>query len=199
MKQRSGIGGLEETQDVADVLDVPASPVLKVLKRKRYGSIPDLPDEELATVDELERVIFEREWGPVMSLPVWKGNGWIKPNIDENGHVDYGAFASIDFDRHKPKFDTARYKAGKLKEELRHLINHIETINDSIPGKHKYKLLRYVRHGIIDKDDIPDWDIWQLAVHYMRALKLRKEIAGLEELSRRRRERKYQKWLDSLG
>ena len=71
---------------------VVAAPAWSQRPTNRYGSIPDLPYEELADPAELERQVFIREWGPILQLPVHPRSP-IKPNIDEHFGVDWGAFA----------------------------------------------------------------------------------------------------------
>jgi len=64
----------EETSFVVCEDVVAAGPVL--LRREygnRYGSVPGLDDSELADPVELERRVYQQEFGPVLALPV-KGN-----------------------------------------------------------------------------------------------------------------------------
>lgn len=163
----------------------------------RYGTVPDLPEEELAGLDELERMVFRQEWGPVLALPVKGSKSGFRRSVDEDGRVDFGAFATVDFERYAGEFDKARYKADKLKEKLRDLVIMVQIINERIPGKAKYKILKLVREGVLDADDIKDWDVWQLALNYVRAVKLKQEIRELQERSWRRRQEKLRAWLES--
>ena len=176
---------------------VPESALLK--RERKYGSIEGLPDEELAEPDELERMVFKQEWGPILALPVQGSKCGIRPNIDDDGRVDWGAFATVDFDRDRSEFDKARYKADKLKERLKDLVIMLSIVSERIPGRAKYKVLKLVRMGVIDIGDIADNQMYFLAEMYLRALRLRREIKELQELSRRRSEQKAQAWLDSLG
>jgi len=85
---------------------VPESPLLIRQRTNRYGSIEGLPDEELADPEELERQYLKQKVAPVLALPERKARkGWIRPNIDEDGKIDWGAFGTVDFDKYKPKFD----------------------------------------------------------------------------------------------
>jgi hypothetical protein len=189
----------EEVFFIEDGVEVAPSAFLKPLRNKGCGSIQDLPDEELADPDELERVIWIEQFWPVFHLPVRGRKRPIKPNIDEDGRVDWGAFATADFERYKPDIDKFRYKADRLMEELKDLVIMVSIINDRIKSKVKYKVLKYVKMGIIDVDDIEDWDMWQLAVFFMRALRLKRQILSLREKSRQKKAERLQKWLDSLG
>lgn len=169
---------------------------------RSYGKIADLPEDEepAADPDELERIYYKEVWGPIFQISKPKPAAYT-PAWDYATSVDYDAFASADFERLMPAFDRARYKADKLKEQLKDLSILIGIINGRIPGKAKYKVLRCVRTGIIEADDIraDSWDMWQLAKLYVRALRLKKEIAELHNTSRQRKEQQFQRWLDLLG
>lgn len=175
---------------------VPESALLKRERSNKYGGVPDLDTDELAETDELERMVYKQEFGPVLALPVKGRKSGILPAIDEDGKVDWGAFASADFDT--PKFDKLGYKVDKMKERLKDLAIMLHIINDRIPGKTKYKLLRLVRDGIINVDDISDWDTWQFVKLFLDALWLKKQIEKLQEKSRQRREQEAQKFWDSF-
>ena len=178
---------------------VPESVLLKVERPSGYGSVQGLDDEELAEPAELERQIFRKEWGSVLALPVRGCVSSIRPAMDEDGGMDFGAFGTVDFDRLKPEFDKARYKADKLKEQLRDVLIICAMLNERVKIRVKNELLRLVRIGRIETDQIKDWDMWQLAKHYMRALKLYEEIRRLRKYSRDCRQEKLQELFDSLG
>jgi len=175
---------MEQYIETWDGVVVPAPAALQ-RRPKTYGSIPDLPDEELADPEELERQVFLQEWGPILQLPV-RGASAIRPDIDENGGVDWGAFGTVDFERISPKLDKARYKLDKLKEELHTLHIMIDTARYCVQGENKYIVLRYARQGIIDVDDILDEELRGLAKLCRRADRLEDEIRRLA-LSRRKR------------
>jgi hypothetical protein len=164
-----------------EVEDVPVSALLSVERKNRYGSLPDLEDEELADPEELERLAVAEEWGPVLALPVKAGRGWVRPVADESS-VDFDAFASVDFQRTIPEFDKAKYKAEKLKEKIGDLLILIGIVKERLSGRAKY-----LRMGIIDLDHIVNDDMLALAGLYLRARRLQKEIADLREASRVKR------------
>ena len=157
----------------------------------RYGTIADLPDEELADPDELERVIYKEMWWPILSLPQQRWECPIRPNMDEDGRIDWGAFGTVDFDRYRPGFDKLRYKAEKLREKLKDLVFMLKIVSARIPGKTKLKILRMVGKGLLDIGEIPDNQMYFLAEMYLRAWRLRKQI---ERLYRRRREQRLEAW-----
>jgi hypothetical protein len=130
-----------------------------------------------------------------LALPVKRQGRWIQPNIDENGHADFGAFATVDFDRMQPEFDKAKYKVDKLKEDLSHMIIRMETINARMPGKAKYKVLKYLRQGRIDLYDIGHEDMRALGKLYLRALRVKNEIGQIQKASWQRKLKKAQVWL----
>jgi len=187
----------EDNFVIYDGVEVAPLAFLKPIRNTGYGSIPDLPDEELASPDELERQVVRAELGPVLLLPVKSRKSGYCPAWDYSEDVGFDAFATVDFERGIPEFDKARYKADKLLEEVRFLVIRMSILSEHIPGNAKYKVLRLAGKGIIEVDDIVDWDIWQLAKMYMRALWLRKQITELREASRRRKERKLKAWLGS--
>jgi hypothetical protein len=157
-------------------------------KPNRYGSIPDLPDEELADPEELERQVFLEEWGPILNLPV-RGARTIRPDIDENGGVEWGAFGTVDFARTIPAFGKARYKIDKLREERRNLRILIDTLRYHVRDANRYLVLKYALRGIIAADDILDVDLKDLVKLYLRARRLTDEIEELREARQRRKQR----------
>lgn len=156
--------------------------------RNRYGSIPDLPDEELADPEELLRQVHIQEWGPILSLPV-RGASTFRPDIDENGGVSWGAFGTVDFERISPKFDKLRYKIDKLREERRNVRIMIDTVRLRVRDANRYVVLRYALRGVIGIEDILDEDLKGLVGLYLRARRLTEEIERLLEARQRRQER----------
>ena len=174
-----------ETQDIDDI---PESPLLKVIRPSKYGSIPDLDDDELADPDELEEQVYREEFGPILTLPIKAKQGGIRPDFDESGRVDFGAFATVDFERMYGGFDKARYKANKLFEELGGVTILLTIVKERIPGEAKYKVLRLVMKGILELEDIAHEDMRALARLVLRALKLRQQISQIKEQSWKRRQ-----------
>ncbi len=183
---------------VYEGVEVPESPLLKLERKNKYGSVPGLDDEELASPAELERQILWEQWGPVLLLPAPKHQVRIRPELDEDGYV-VGAFASVDFDRITPAFDKAGYKMERLLDEKETMVIRFQVLNARIPGMAKYETLKKVEKGLIELDDISDMEVWHLGRLYVRSLKLQKEISELEEYSERRRQRRAEKFLASLG
>ena len=171
-----------------EVDGVPVSALLSEDRRSRYGSVPGLSDEELASPDELERAVVREEWGAVLALPVRRKASWIQPAVDEDGGVDFGAFGTVDFERGRPQFDKARYKADKLQEELRDVLIRLSVVKYRLTKAH-YKVLKYLRMGVIDLDDIADVDMSCIARLYVRARRLQKEIRELKGANWSRRKK----------
>lgn len=189
----------QETKfEVYDGVEVAESPLLSRERGNRYGSIEDLPDEELADPDELERQFLIEEFAPILALPQKTRKGWIRPNIDEDGKVDWGAFATVDFDRYRPEFDKRRYKADRLKEELANQRMMMEMISARIKTLAKYKVIKYVSMGILDLGEIIDFDMYCLAERYLQAKRLQRQIIELKKKSWEKREEKTKKFLESL-
>ncbi len=187
---------MEMNDIVYEGVVVPESVLLKREKLPRYGTVPDLDDDELADPVELERQMIREELAPVLLLPGQARRCPISPNIDENGGVDWGAFGTVDFDRHQD-FDKARYKAEKLREELKNLLLLMDVSKAHVPGKAKHLVLKQLELEVIDIDHIESVDMLILARQYLRAQRLQKEIAQLEKASWRRRNAAAEAWLSS--
>lgn len=161
---------------------------------ENFGTVEGLSNDDLADPYELERQVLRNDFEALLCLPKPKSARY-NPAWDSSAD----AFGTVDFDRTQPDFDKARYKVDKLKEQLKDLLILIYIVNDRIQGKAKYKILKLVKHGIIDVDDINDWDMWQLSKMYMKALLIRKQIKELRDSSKHRREQRLERWLASLG
>ena len=170
--------------------DVAESALLKLERKNRFGSVPGLDDSELADPDELERQVLRQEFGPVLTLPVMGNKCSMRPNIDQDGSIDWGAFGTVDFDRHSSGLDKARYKSDKVREQFKDLLIMLSIVNERIETRAKYLVLKYLRMGIIELEHIVNNDMLALARLYLRARRMRKEIAELWEASERRRRRK---------
>ena len=177
---------------------VPESALLKVERKNRYGSVPGLEDEELAEPDELERQVIRAEWGPILRLPVEGRKEAFRPDVDEDGYI-VGAFGNADFERLKPPFDKSRYLADKLREQRKHVVILFGIVNDRVPGKQKYHVLKSLQAGVIDLQQVSGDDMQQLGRLYLRVVRLNERIAGLMKASWSKRQERHQKWLDSPG
>ena len=180
-------------EGMCEVEDVPVSAVLAVQRISGYGSVPGLDDSELMDPVELEKQVVQAEFGPVLELPVQGRKSGIRPVIDECGGVDWGAFGTVDFDKYRPELDKARYKADKLREQLKDIIIRIGIVASRIPSGAKYRVLKYLKMGIIELEQIADADMWFLARLYMRGWRLRQEISRLDKVSETRRQRRLEK------
>ena len=166
--------------ELVQVEGIPVSAAVEIIRPDRYGAVEGLDKSELADPNELERQVCLKEFGPILALPVknkWHGP---RPEIDENGQVEWGAFGTIDFSRIKPEFNKARYKIDKLKEELRDTVIMMSTIKDRIPGREKYVVLKNLKLGYLDLDNITDSDMWFLGRRYLKYLRLKREIEQLK-------------------
>ena len=179
----------ETNMEVYGGIVVPASALLRRDRGNRYGSVPGLDDSELADPDELERQVLRQEFGPVLALPVKASRSSIRPEVDENGNLNWGAFGTVDFDRYSGGFDKARYKADKIREQLDDLRIMFSIVSDRIKAEAKYLVLKYLRMNIIGLEHIVNEDMRALARLYLRAMTLQKEIGDLRQASERRRQR----------
>ena len=168
-----------------DIVNVDGAWVPEPVMRNRYGSVPDLDDEELADPAELERQVFLQEWGPVLRLPVRGRRSGYRPEIDEDG-VEFGAFATVDFERTMPPRDKIACRIEGLREELRNTLVMLAMIRDRMPGRAKYLVLKYLKAGIIDLDHIVDEDMRWLARYYERVRRIRDQIGFLQDERQRK-------------
>jgi len=150
-------------------------------QKAKYGTVEGLEDEELATPQELQRYVYLKEFGPILALPVKKKWHGPRPEIDEDGYLDFGAFGTVDFKRIEPQFDSRRYKLDKLREELQHSIRMMDIVKSKIKTNKKYAVLNYLKLGYIDVDMITNYNMWRLGLHYLRYLRIKKEIDSLEK------------------
>ena len=181
---------------VEEVVGVSLLALLSEQRRNPYGSVPGLDDEELADPRELERQVVMEQWWPVLALPVQGKVGGYRPELDESG-VDWSAHATVDFGRTMPEFDKARYKADRLREKLKDVIIMFDTVSGRLP-KAKWKVLKYIRMGLLDEEHIANWDMWHLAVLDRRISRLRREIDALRtaswERQKEQRRRIFARW-----
>lgn len=174
--------------EISRGVEVPESVLLRRELCNKYGSVPGMDDSELADPDELERQVFMQEFGPVLALPVQRKSG-IRPDIDESGHVDWGAFGSVDFDRYCGGFDNLRYKADKLQQDVKDILIIASIVKERLPGKAMYLVLKYLKMGLIRLEHIVNADMMALAKLYLRIERLRAEIRQLERAGEARRQR----------
>ena len=187
----------EEKFEVWDGVEVAESPLFRRERSNPYGSVPGLDDEELLGPAELERLYRRQELGPILDLPVMTKRGRLRPTIDEDGYIDWGALGTKDFERLRPKFDKRLYKADKLREEVANQRIRMETISAKIPTKAKYLVIEYVMKGILDLEDIADYDMYCLTQRYLYTKQLLREAIELEKKSRKEREEAEREFLAS--
>ena len=131
-----------------------------------------------------------------MALPVKGRRQEFKPSVDESGKVE-GAFGSVDFDRLKSGFDKAQYKADRLREQRENVLIMLGIVKERLPGRAKYRVLKFLQMGFIELEDIVNEDMRALAGLWLRARRLQEEIIELREASRAKRERRATAWLEA--
>jgi len=165
-----------------DGVIVPVPVPVKPVRESKYGHVPGLPDSELADPAELERWVMIQEWEPILALPKPKPNGFIRPEVDEFGDLDWGAFGTVDFNRITPTFDAARYKADKLKEELRNALIMFGIIQERLSVENRLEAVDRIRGGE-ELDDFTDENKRAYAKWYLRARGIRRQIRELRRHS----------------
>ncbi|MCK4342541.1 MAG: hypothetical protein KAY37_12550 [Phycisphaerae bacterium] len=182
----------EETSFVVvDGVVVPESALLRRERGKRYGSVPGLPDEELADPEELERHVHIEEFGPILALPIKGAQRGVRPAIDETGGVDWGAFGTVDFERSMLAFDKARYKEERLREKLKDVLIMAGTATRHVRVDARRLVLRHLRQGTITLDDIADSDMLALARLHLRIWRIQDEIARLRGVRAKRQQEEF--------
>jgi hypothetical protein len=171
-----------------DDVVVAESALLRRVRKDRYGGVAGLDDSELANPDELERQVYRQEFGPILALPIQGSRCYLRPAIDEDDKLDWGAFGTVDFERMYP-FNKVIYKADKLREQLKNVLIMFSIVNARLKTRAKYMVLKYLKMGIIELEHIIDNDMRALAKLYLRIQRMRKEIAELHETGWRRHQR----------
>ena len=157
-------------------------PIVRVGRDQSYGGVPGLPDEELADPAELERQAFIADWGPILSLPVKSVDGGIRPEIDEDGHLNWGAFGTADFERLHGPFDKARFKADKLEEEVRDAAIMLDMVSARLTPQRMDSIRARFEYDAYIIDDLHD-DDFGFARWYLRVKRLQSEIQDLRQHS----------------
>jgi len=173
---------------LCDDVVVAESALLKRERKDRYGSVPGLDDSELANPDELERQVYRQELAPILALPIQGNRCSLRPAIDEDGSLCWGAFGTVDFERMYP-FNKAIYKADKLREQLKNVLIMFSIVNERLKTRAKYTVLKYLKMSIIELEHIVDNNMRALGRLYLRIRRMRKEIAELREAGWRRHQR----------
>ena len=164
-------------------------PGLVAVERERsYGSVPGLDDEELADPAELERQVMLQEWAPVLAIPVETAAWVIHPGVDESGHIDWGAFGTVDFSRLRPEFDKRRFKADRLQEQLKDALLILGIVRERLSPDGRRQMLEHLRAGRMEIDDFTDGDMRAYAKWYLRVQRLRQSIRELRGFRRRPRQ-----------
>jgi len=176
----------EEKNLMCEGIVVPESTLLKRESKNQYGSVDGLDEDELADPEELERQSLKAELEPILAIPVERSRYTIRPAVDPSGDIDWGAFGTIDFERIRPEFDKVRYKADKLREQLKNALIMLSIVKGRLPGRAKYLVLKYLRMGWIGIDEIENEDMRVIAKWYLRSRKLREQIRELDEARRKR-------------
>lgn len=105
----------------------------------------------------------------------------VRRAVDIDGFVDYGAFDTVDFLRLVPAFDKARYKIDILRDELADSVMRLGMVSERIKSRKKYLIMKYLKEGVLELDDIKDMDMWCMGRMYLRMLRLKSEVKELQE------------------
>jgi hypothetical protein len=135
---------------------------------------------------EVGRLLYEKEWGPILELPMAKSERFHWQRQMENG-VDASAFATVDFERKSGhSWNPIRYKLEKLREQRQNVKWTLEIVMDRIMHPKKDEILRYIRDGILEPDQCDNMDMFHAARLYRRWLWLGEQIEQIKEARARR-------------
>ncbi len=140
---------MNEGYDEEMIEDVPESAALRLVRESQVGE----QDEEAIEWSEVQRLLFERDWGPILVLPDQDDEGWLPRNIDENG-LDESAFNTYDFERQYGDgwAKKRRYAVRRAFQEYRERVWMFEMIFDRIRNLGKYEVMRLLKQGVLSKD-----------------------------------------------
>jgi len=163
------------------IYDLPEPAWIKPAHPDRYGQVTGLDPEELADPEELERVVWRGMWEPVLRLPDRYTHHGLRPELDEQGDIDWGAFGTIDFLRDRSvNMDKARYKLNCLQEALKDQIIMMSLVRARLKGTRYAQVLNLLKQGVIDMDHISDFWMKRMAMRYFKARALKEEIRELK-------------------
>jgi len=168
---------VESEEDV----EVPSPVWTRTEEGNRYGSVPGLEDEELADPEELERVAFIEDWWPVLALPQPKRETGIRPEIDESGYKDWGAFGTVDFERICPRHFSIDWKRERLREELSYAVYVLGSVCQRVRVDEACLTMKRLRMGELALSEIKDSDLWAVGKWYLRCRRLRDDLRKLGE------------------
>lgn len=176
-----------EYDETCEVDGVPVSPLLSLERKSKYGSVPDLDDEELADPDELERQVYIEMYGPVLQLPYDQKHGSIWLNGYKGGKFEWGTFGMVDFYQRKPEVDKPLTDVCELIEEHMTLTFLLHAERAKLPHRRRYKILRSLRRGKIELDQITNKDLRKVGELSLRVAELYRQIYYLGKAVRDQR------------
>ena len=166
----------QHEEDDIQIADVPVCPQIKVIRK---GREPDAKNgEDRIEWAEVQRLLFEQDWGPILALPPTKNDFFLERQWEDG--VDVSAFNTHDYLRTRRKFDGTQYTIREAVQKHREALWTLEMIMDRIKSPAKYMVLKYVENGVIEPD-MCEGDMWRAAVWHRRGLQLREKIRQLRE------------------
>jgi hypothetical protein len=156
-----------------DIADIPASARITVERARGFGSIPDLSADELADQEELERMVAWQMWKPLLtlrpavgpSLSAFVGGRCCEPN--------WAAVRPVVYRRRARRAPQGLHEADQLRDELSETLKRLSLAMASVKSPAKYLVLKYLRMGIIELEQIADTNMQAAAKLYLDARRLR--------------------------
>lgn len=158
-----------------DVETIPEPARLYAERAKKYGSVPGLDDWELADPDVLERWAFVEAWRPILELPT-ESSEWRPHGVaDDDGHIDFGAFGTVDFERMYPTAWSGSRRRS-LSWQLKVARVMLDGVRHRVAPAMQRRILTLLRDGQIEFEHIADDDMQSIAKWWSRVRGLRAEL-----------------------
>lgn len=156
--------------------DAPVRASLKVLRQSEIAE----DDEDAISWSEVQRLLHERDWGPILRLPATEDDFFSGCQLD-------GAFDTHDFWRQQGG-NVRRYNAALAWAmfEKENVLITLSMILERLPEVASYRVLKYAERGVIDESMVVGDDM-KAAVRWNRRLLAVKEKIGRIAEARKRR------------
>lgn len=167
-----------EYEDDERFEDVPVSPVLKVVRQSESAVEED--EDDVIGWSEVQRLMYEQMWGPILDLPVAKDDSFLQRQWEDG--VDASAFNTHDFRRIHPEFGRKVYAVRQAEREHQHAVMMFEMVFDRVKQPGKYVVMRYLKRGVI-QPEMCTGQMQRAAIWDRRVQKALKKLMGIRRWS----------------
>lgn len=165
--------------DDETIEDAPVSASLRVLRQSEVAE----DDEDAVSWSEVQRLLYERDWGPILRLPATEDDFF-------SGYRCDGAFDTHDFWRQHGG-NVRRYNAAMswAMFEKKNVLITLSMVLERLPKVEAYQVLKYVKRGVIDESMVIGDDMKAAVRRYRQLLAVKEKIGRIAEAKRRWRGR----------